>query len=126
MAAEQIEAQTRPKKWLTPVILVVLREESSYGYEIMERLTQKFGFEQISPATVYRTLRQMEKEGLCCSEWETPEGSPANLLYYPPPPGKHFSNPGSWGVSGTDWWWTRSPEPIRPVGCRPELPTSTS
>src|SRR5215208_7294733 len=40
------EIQSRPRTWLTPVTLVLLREESSYGYEIIERLEQ-FGFEQI-------------------------------------------------------------------------------
>ena len=53
------------------MVLVVLQEESSYGYQIMERLTEEFGFEQLNPGTIYRTLRQMEKEGLCDSEWET-------------------------------------------------------
>ena len=42
MAAEQ-KIEARPRNWLTPVALVLLREESSYGYEIMERLEQ-FGF----------------------------------------------------------------------------------
>ena len=72
--------EVRPKNWLTPVALVILREESSYGYELMERLEQ-FGFEQISAGTLYRTLRQMEQEGLCSSEWETPQGGPARRMY---------------------------------------------
>ena len=63
----------RPKNWLTPVALVLLRKESSYGYELMERIEQ-FGFEQINPGTLYRTLRQMEKEGLCESTWATSNG----------------------------------------------------
>ena len=53
--------------------LVILRYESSPGYELMERL-EEFGFEQINPGTLYRTLRQMENEGLCKSDWGTPEG----------------------------------------------------
>ena len=81
MAAQQ-KVEARPKKWLIPLILVWLREEnSSYGYEIMESLEEEFGFEQIDPATVYRTLRQMEKEGLCKSEWETFEQGKANRMY---------------------------------------------
>ena len=81
VAAQKVEA--RPKKWLIPLILVWLREESSsYGYEIMESLEEEFGFEQIDPATVYRTLRQMEKEGLCKFEWETFEHTGrANRVY---------------------------------------------
>ena len=69
--ATEPKVEVRPRKWLFPVVLVVLQEESSYGYEIMERLAREFGFEQISPGTIYRILRQMEKEGLCDSEWET-------------------------------------------------------
>ena len=80
MAAEQ-KIEARPRNWLTPVTLVLLREESSYGYEIMERLEEEFGFEQISAGTLYRTLRQTEKEGLCKSGWDTSEGGPARRMY---------------------------------------------
>ena len=73
----------RPRNWLTPVALVLLREESSYGYELMERLAADFGFENINAGTLYRTLRQMEKEGLCDSVWETSHsGGPARRMYY--------------------------------------------
>jgi PadR family transcriptional regulator PadR len=74
------EIEARPRNWITPVALVLLREESSYGHELMERL-EEFGFEQISAGTLYRTLRRMEQEGLCESEWETSEGGPARRMY---------------------------------------------
>ncbi len=63
--------------------LVLLQDENSYGYKLMERIEEEFGFEQINPGSVYRTLRQMEKEGLCSSEWEvqTEEGSPPRRMY---------------------------------------------
>jgi poly-beta-hydroxybutyrate-responsive repressor len=80
MTAEpKIEA--RPRNWITPVALVLLREESSYGYELMERLEEEFGFEQIRAGMLYRTLRRIEKEGLCKYEWETSEGGPARRMY---------------------------------------------
>jgi PadR family transcriptional regulator PadR len=79
MASEQ-KIEARPKNWLTPVALVLLKEESSYGYELMERLEQ-FDFEQIRAGTLYRTLRRTEKEGLCRSQWETSEGGPARRVY---------------------------------------------
>ena len=72
----------RPRNWLTSVTLVLLNEESSYGYEIMERLAEEFGFEQINPGSMYRTLRQMENEGICESEWETSGEGPARRMYY--------------------------------------------
>ena len=82
LAADHQKIQVRPRDWVTPVALVILREESSYGYEIMELLEQQFGFEQILPGTLYRTLRRMEKKGLCKSERQTSEGGPARRMYY--------------------------------------------
>ena len=36
--------EVRPRNWLAAVILVTLREQSTYGYELLERVTA-FGFE---------------------------------------------------------------------------------
>jgi PadR family transcriptional regulator PadR len=72
--------EIRPRNWLVPVVLVTLREWNSYGYELMERVAA-FGFEAMNPGTLYRTLRQMEKEGLCVSKWETSKGGPARRVY---------------------------------------------
>ena len=58
----------------------MLREENSYGYEPRDRL-EEFRFEDNNPRESYRTLRQMENEGLCKSEWELPEGGQANQMY---------------------------------------------
>ncbi len=63
-----------------PVILLCLREWNSYGYELMERAAT-FGFEAMNPGTLYRTLRQMEKEGIVKSTWETSKGGPARRMY---------------------------------------------
>ena len=57
-----------------------LRGWNSYGYELMER-TAAFGFEAMNPGTLYRTLRQMEKEGIVKSSWETSKGGPARRMY---------------------------------------------
>ena len=72
--------EVRPRNWLVPVILLALREWNSYGYELMER-TAAFGFEAMNPGTLYRTLRQMEKEGVVESKWETSKGGPARRVY---------------------------------------------
>ncbi len=72
--------EVRPKNWLVPVILLSLRERNSYGYELMER-TAAFGFEAMNPGTLYRTLRQMEKDGIVKSKWETSKGGPARRIY---------------------------------------------
>src|SRR5829696_5904396 len=72
--------EVRPRNWLVPVILLALREWNSYGYELMERAAA-FGFEAMNPGTLYRTLRQMEKDGVVESKWETSKGGPARRMY---------------------------------------------
>jgi poly-beta-hydroxybutyrate-responsive repressor len=68
------------KNWLVPIVLLMLREWSSYGYELMEKMAT-FGLAAMNPGTFYRTLRQMEKNGLVHSRWETSEGRPARRIY---------------------------------------------
>jgi PadR family transcriptional regulator, regulatory protein PadR len=78
------KVDARPRKWLIPITLVLLKEQSCHGYELMGRMEEEFGFEEINPGSVYRTLRQMENEGLCRSEWETSSsamGGPARRIY---------------------------------------------
>jgi PadR family transcriptional regulator PadR len=73
--------ETRPTNWLVPVTLVMLKQRHIYGYELMERAVE-LGFETANPGTVYRTLRKMEKDGLCESEWETTSsGGPPRRMY---------------------------------------------
>ena len=73
--------QARPKNWLVPVTLAMLRQWNSYGYELMERSVE-LGFETLNPGTVYRTFRMMEKDGLCESEWATrSSGGPPRRMY---------------------------------------------
>jgi PadR family transcriptional regulator PadR len=43
-------AEARPRNWLEPVVLVMLREWNSYGYELLERTTA-FGFEAMNPGS---------------------------------------------------------------------------
>jgi poly-beta-hydroxybutyrate-responsive repressor len=74
------DPDARPRNFLVPVILLSLRGWNSYGYDLMERIAA-FGFEAINPGTLYRTLRRMEKEGLCKSKWETSKGRPARRVY---------------------------------------------
>jgi PadR family transcriptional regulator PadR len=68
------------KNWLVPILLLMLREWSSYGYELMERMAT-FGLNAMNAGTFYRTLRQMEKEGMVSSCWDTSEGGPARRMY---------------------------------------------
>ena len=68
------------KNWLVPILLLMLRQWSSYGYELMEKMSA-FGLAAMNPGTFYRTLRQMEKDGMVSSNWDTSEGGPARRVY---------------------------------------------
>jgi len=68
------------KNWLVPILLLMLRQWSSYGYELMEKMST-FGLAAMNPGTFYRTLRQMEKDGMVRSNWDTSEGGPARRVY---------------------------------------------
>jgi poly-beta-hydroxybutyrate-responsive repressor len=68
------------KNWLVPVLLLMLREWSSYGYQLMEKMAA-FGLTTMNAGTFYRTLRQMEKDGMVSSCWDTSENGPARRIY---------------------------------------------
>ncbi len=70
----------RSRNWLVPVLLLMLREWSSYGYELMEKMTA-FGLAAMNAGTFYRTLRQMEKDGMVSSSWDTSGAGPAKRRY---------------------------------------------
>lgn len=68
------------RNWYVPVILLMLRQWNAYGYELMEKLAE-FGLQAMNPGTIYRTLRQMEKDGMVSSTWDTSVAGPARRVY---------------------------------------------
>ena len=75
------DTEARPRNWPVAMALLMLRERRSHGCELMERSTASW-FGELNPGALYRTLRQMENEGLCQSEWEASEdGRPARRAY---------------------------------------------
>ena len=69
-----------PRNLLVPYVLLFLKNWSAHGYQILQTLTL-LGFAAVDPATVYRSLRQMEKEGLVSSSWEAGAAGPARRTY---------------------------------------------
>jgi len=61
--------QRRGRHMLRPSLLLILHEGPLHGYELLERL-KPFGLEDIDPSLIYRSLRDMEAEGLVRSKWE--------------------------------------------------------
>lgn len=74
------EGQAQPRNWLQPFLLLTLDRWQAHGYELIRQMAV-FGFEAIDPGSVYRTLRQLEKEGLVRSDWDTSRAGPARRVY---------------------------------------------
>lgn len=69
-----------PNDFLLPWLLLLLRNSSMHGYQITQTLSI-FGLATFDPATVYRTLRRLEKEDLINSGWQTGDYGPAKRVY---------------------------------------------
>ena len=69
-----------PRNFLRPCVLLLLREHSAHGYDLLERL-RSFGFVEADPGGLYRTLRALEKEDLVRSAWERSASGPRRRIY---------------------------------------------
>jgi poly-beta-hydroxybutyrate-responsive repressor len=70
----------QPKNFARPCLLLLLAESPAHGYELIDRL-RPFGFDIGDPASVYKTLRGMEQDGLVTSQWEQSTRGPARRVY---------------------------------------------
>lgn len=79
----QNEVGFAPKTFLTPYMLLMLRDSFLHGYAIWEKLMMMGipGLTESDRATIYRTLRQLEREGKVKSEWDTNTDGPARRVY---------------------------------------------
>lgn len=69
-----------PKNFLVPMMLLHLRDWNAHGYELMKKLSQ-FGLDSIDKGNFYRILRQLEKDAMVTSEWDTTSDGPAKRIY---------------------------------------------
>jgi PadR family transcriptional regulator PadR len=79
----------RVRSFLQPQLLMSLLKKPAHGYELMERLTGESGA-AVDPGLLYRTLRQLEEEGLVRSVWNTEGAGPARRLYEATPEGEDY------------------------------------
>jgi PadR family transcriptional regulator PadR len=71
------------------LILSVLAEGPSHGYEIARQVQRKSeGALRFGEGTLYPTLHQMEKEGLLQGRWEEQAAGPARKYYRLTAPGR--------------------------------------
>ncbi|HWQ52294.1 MAG TPA: helix-turn-helix transcriptional regulator [Bryobacteraceae bacterium] len=70
-------------RFVEPVVLLLLRKKGrSYGYDLASELREHALTDaEIERAALYRTLRQLEANGMVVSEWETDQGGPARRVY---------------------------------------------
>ena len=81
--AEQTRGGFRPRlqgHLLSSTLLAFLRNWNAYGYQLVQELA-KAGLPAFDSATVYRTLRQLERAGLVSSFWDTSNSGPARRMY---------------------------------------------
>ncbi|WCN36996.1 poly-beta-hydroxybutyrate-responsive repressor [Aneurinibacillus uraniidurans] len=95
-AKEEKTITGAPKNLMVPFLLLSLRGWNVHGYELIQQLI-KFGFPSIDQGNVYRTLRQLEKENMVKSEWDTSTGGPAKRIYSLTDAGEQYLN--TWASS---------------------------
>ena len=83
--SDEPEAPAAPAGWsprdiLIPYVLLAVSLQRAHGYLIEEYL-RGIGFFNLEMSTLYRTLRQLEKDGLLCSSWEPGPTGPARRVY---------------------------------------------
>ena len=76
---------------LASSLLAFLRNWPAYGYQLVRELS-KSGLPAFDSATVYRTLRQLERSGFVSSFWDASESGPARRMYSLTKAGETFLN----------------------------------
>ena len=75
-----------PKSFLQPCLLLLVKEQPGYGYDLVTRL-KALGIDDDS-AAVYRSLRTLEEKGSVYSYWNTSSTGPARRMYRLTPAGE--------------------------------------
>jgi PadR family transcriptional regulator, regulatory protein PadR len=114
-----------PKSFLEPCLLLLIKEEPGYGYDLVTRLSQ-LGLDDDS-AAVYRTLRSLEQRGEVHSYWHTSSTGPARRMYGLTPAGDEALSASVTAVSQTHqaierYLCRHALVQGRPSGPRPEEP----
>jgi PadR family transcriptional regulator PadR len=78
--ADRTDTPTLPRDFLTPCLLLLLREEPAHGYDLLERI-RTLGFDGSDPGGLYRALRKLEQDGFVRSAWEPSQTGPQRRIY---------------------------------------------
>lgn len=75
-----VETAGLPRAHLRTVLLLLLADEPSHGYDMLEA-ARNVGMSTAEAAGVYRTLRSLEHDDLVTSWWEPSQVGPARRTY---------------------------------------------
>lgn len=87
-----------PRRFMLPAILLLLSEQPGYGYGLVPRLAE-FRFGHVDRPAVYRSLAQLERDGLVQVSADDRHPGQARRVYSVTPLGEHVLTCG-WGSSG--------------------------
>jgi len=70
------------RRWIEPFVLAMLARRGSYGYAILGRLEEmRVSSGPLDVGLVYRTLRDLERDGLVSSSWVDESAGPRRRAY---------------------------------------------
>jgi PadR family transcriptional regulator PadR len=73
--------RARVERFSEPMLLLLLREQPTHGYELLEQLEELGDGERVDVGNLYRVLRSLEQDGLVSSEWNADLPGPAKRTY---------------------------------------------
>ncbi len=73
--------RARVERFSEPAVLLLLRERSAHGYELLDALPDLIGEARVDMGNLYRVLRALEEDGLVSSEWQADAPGPAKRTY---------------------------------------------
>ena len=73
--------RARVERFSEPVLLLLLKERPTHGYELLEALPALTGEARVDMGNLYRVLRALEEDGLVTSRWESGEPGPTKRIY---------------------------------------------
>src|SRR5262245_45021815 len=71
---------------LAPLLIALLADRESYGYELVQRL-HELGLTGIAEGTVYPALTRLERDGRLGARLVASSSGPARKYYHPTPAG---------------------------------------
>jgi PadR family transcriptional regulator PadR len=80
-AAGEWGVRARVERFGEAAVLLLLRERSGHGYELLEALPPLTGEARVDMGNLYRVLRGLEEDGLVRSEWQADAPGPAKRTY---------------------------------------------